>query len=505
MREREIQVSQSHNSRPGTGNRPRTFVRSAALALALAAASTGGAGCGAAGGGSTGGGATGGASSAAGAGTPATSAPFLAGASAVDATPPAGGPLAGFGGSPRRSTSTMAIPLQIAAAFGACFDPDPSDEVTFFAPSQGTLDPIMARALVLSNGTTKAAIVKLDAIAASVDLHDDVVAAAAALGIPSENVIVCATHTHSGPGAMTHYRVWQIIAADCFNQRSYDRLKDAAISALRNADAALRPAEIGIGTTFETNASGNRRGRPGIFDPEMGILKVTEKGTGAPIAALMNFAIHGTALGSGNMLYSADCMGAAERAIETGLNGGVAIFVNGAEGDVSPRGGLQAGQTLANAFLSAWPTVPVKPWVEIRGAKTVVQMPSPVVQTGCLPVPGSQRTLCDVLPGVTLSVGIDKDWVPKSAPFQALRIDDTVLATLPGEAITEIGWDVKRRAVAKGFARAFVVGLANEHLSYITTQQEYMRGEYEGTATIYGPLTGDLVVGSSDAVMDLVK
>jgi hypothetical protein len=475
----------------------RSAIGLAVLSLALASC----------GGGSGGGapGAAGGAASAPGTSQGGATPAFLAGAAAVDATPPPGGPLAGFGAPPRREINALTIPLQIAAVFGACFDPDPSDERTFFGRSQGTLDPIMARALVLSNGTTKAAIVKIDAIASSRDLHDELVAAAQPLGIPPENVLLCATHTHSGPGAISHFRIWQVIAADCFNQQSYDRMRDAAVKALRDADAALRPAEIGMGKTTCTDASRNRRGRPGIYDPEVGILKVTEKGSGAPIAAAVNFAVHGTALGGSNMLYSADVMGVCERRIESQLGGGVAIFLNGAEGDVSPDGGMAAGDKIGDAFVSAWPAVAVKDWVEIRGAKTIVPLPHPVVQTGCIPIPGGNRTSCDFIPGLSISVRIDDDWVPKEAPFQALRIDRSVLATIPGEPITEIGWDVKRRATLKGFDQGFVVGLANEHISYITNLAEYVRGEYEGASTIYGPGTGDLVVNSCDAVMDQVK
>ena len=110
-----------------------------------------------------------------------------------------------------------------------------------------------------------------------------------------------------------------------------------------------------------------------------------------------------------------------------------------------------------------------------------------------------------MIPGLSLSIALQRSWLPERAPFQALVLDRTVLATIPGEAITEIGWELKRRATAKGFDRAFVVGLANEHISYITTYQEYIRAEYEGTSTLFGPQTGDMVMNASEAVMDIVK
>ena len=72
-------------------------------------------------------------------------------------------------------------------------------------------------------------------------------------------------------------------------------------------------------------------------------------------------------------------------------------------------------------------------------------------------------------------------------------------------AITEIGWDVKQRAKDKGFARGFVLGLANDHGGYFTTLKEYEARKYEGQSTLYGPTTGELVVESADNVMDAVK
>ncbi len=474
------------------------FSGAAALALALLCAS-----CESGGGGGGSGTGTG-----TGTGGSATAPPppvLMAGASAVDVTPAPGTPLAGFGAQPRRVLDAITIPLHLIAIAGTCLDPDPSDAKTLFDEAQGTLDPIMARAVVISNGITKMGIVKVDAIGVTRDTHDDLAAFAATLGIPEQNFFVCATHTHSGPGAMSKAKLWQLIAADCYHDRTYQDFLRGCQAALAQADAALRPAEVGIGVTQVTNASRNRRGRPGIYDTDMGVIKVVEKGSGAPIAAILHFAVHGTALGASNMMFSADVMGVAEREVEQGLGGGVAVFLNGAEGDVAPEGGLGAGTTLAQAYVAAWPGVATKDWVEVGGASEIVQLPPPTFNSGCIPIPGTNDTICTFLPGFSLAIPLDPSWLATDAPFKAVRLDRSVSATIPGEPITEIGWDVKARAVQKGFERAFVVGLANEHLGYLTTRAEYMRGEYEATATLYGVTTGEVAVQAADRLMDRVK
>ena len=137
-----------------------------------------------------------------------------AGAATVDITPGAGVPLGGFGAAPRRVITAATIPAHLAAALGVCYDPSPGTAASLFAPNAGKRDPITARALVLDNGKTMAAFIKIDAIGVSRKLRDDLEATAKSLGIPREHLIVSATHTHGGPGAVSEQKIWELIAID---------------------------------------------------------------------------------------------------------------------------------------------------------------------------------------------------------------------------------------------------------------------------------------------------
>ena len=440
----------------------------------------------------------------------------------MDITPSvsAGAPLAGFGNTPRREFNAKTIPLNFFAMAGVCLDLTPSDAATFFEPATGKQDSIMARALVLDNGQRKVAIVKIDTIGSSRKLREDLVNTAATFGIASDDFVLVATHTHSGPGAVSQQTLWQLAAADCYAGSVYRSILAGAESALSQANQALQPAMLGIGTTTETGASKNRRGRPGIYDTEIGLVKITTKG-GKPIAALFNFAVHGTSYGDDNMRFSADCMGAMERVVEAGQPGAVAIFTNGAEGDVAPlhrgdAGVAKEGKIIGDAVLSLWNQVSTKGWVELRGAFLDVKMPPPTYNACalCMPLPDTaatdmgmpaKSTVCDLIPGLPLTLPLNPTWLSTTLPFQAIRIDDTVFVAIPGEPITEIGWDIKTRAKAKGFVRGFVLALANDHAGYFTTKAEYDRCKYEGQATLYGPTTGQVVVTSADSVMNQVK
>lgn len=436
---------------------------------------------------------------------------LLAGAAAVEIPLAGGAALAGYSAAPRRDISAATIALAAAALSGHCVDPTPGDAAVMFHPALGKLDPIRARALILANGVHKLAFVKLDTVGISRKLRDDVYAHASTLGIAYEDLVVVATHTHSGPGSVADKPLWQVAGTDCFSDLIYQQVLQGAKDALTQAHAALQPAALGIGTTSQSLASENRSGRPGVYDSELGVLKVTTT-SGAPIAALFNFAVHGTALPASNMLFSADCMGAMEKVVETGVPGAVAIFTNGAEGDVAPvhkdaAGLVTEGALVGGDVVSLWPAIATKSTVALAGAIHDVVMPAPRYNTGvgCLPLPESTDTLCDVFPSLPLAIALSPTWLSTTLPFQALRIDDTVFAAVPGEPITEIGWQIKASAQARGFAHGFVLGLANDHGGYFTTLAEYQRGKYEGASTLYGPTTGDVVFTSVDGVLSEVQ
>ena len=430
---------------------------------------------------------------------------FRAGASSVDITPGKGVPLGGFGGPPRRIFTLVNMPAHLAAAVGFCYDPMPGDAASLFEPNKGKHDPLTARTLVLANDKTKAAFIKIDAIGVSRGLRDDLEKEAKNLGIPKENLIVLGTHSHSGAGAVSKQKIWELIALDCFHKGTYQKMLAGIIKSLKTAHANLTPAVIGFGSAQETRASENRMIKNGKVDTELGLIKVQDATTGKPIAALINFAVHGTCLGASNMLFSADLMGYAEGALEKQLGGGVAIFTNGAEGDVKPSSGgwtgaAKVGGYLAETAAKLWTSTKTKTWIEIAGAYGDVKFPKPTFN-GCMPLFGTKTTICDLLPGVKIPLDL---FMSHYLPFGALRLDDVVFATIPGEAITDVGLAVKAAGKKKGFRLTFVVGLANDFMGYVVNEKEYGLGEYESQATMFGKNTGKLVVAACDGKLSKV-
>ena len=168
----------------------------------------------------------------------------------------------------------------------------------------GVLDHLYARAIVLENGTTSAALITLDAGAIPDPLWQTVSSQIEKeLGIPTQRILLTATHTHSGAGAR----------GSNFSQKVVD--------AVRLATQRLTPARIGEGTgvsfiNVNHQVVDPKTGRwweganyDGPSDKTVAVLKV-EGLDGSPIAVYYNYAVHAVLAGQLDQI-SGDIPGAA--------------------------------------------------------------------------------------------------------------------------------------------------------------------------------------------------
>jgi neutral ceramidase len=191
---------------------------------------------------------------------------------------------------------------------------------------EGILDHIYARAIVIDNGVTSAALVSAD-----VGMIGDQVWKTVSeriekeLGIPARNLIMNPTHTHSASGG----------TADQF------------FNVIKAAKEKLQPARIGYGTGVsyvninrniidrKTNKWWEGPNYDGPSDKTVAVIKF-ETVKGDPIAVYYNYACHAVVTGNTDML-SGDHPGATSRYIEDSFDDKiVAIFSTGAQGDQNP-------------------------------------------------------------------------------------------------------------------------------------------------------------------------
>jgi hypothetical protein len=202
-------------------------------------------------------------------------------------------------------------------------------------PSEGVLDPLRARALVVAVGEEKIAIVSLDlgrppTRESTTAIREKVKKAA---GI--EHLFLCASHTHHGP--VLELDNWPDV------KKPYVReLEQKLADVINEANKSLKPARIGVASK-ECKLNRNRHSQleEKVVDRELLVLRV-EDADGKPIAHAVNFAAHPTVQDTKVLKFSADYPGTMAALVEK-ETGAPCLFLQGAAGDLSTNPGDETG------------------------------------------------------------------------------------------------------------------------------------------------------------------
>lgn len=216
-------------------------------------------------------------------------------------------------------------------------------------------DDLNANVAAFGYGKPTAVLISLDICAVRSDLTGRIAAEIEkATSIPEANVIICETHTHSGP-CCTFTPGWGVSNESYIEEILVPQCIAAAREAYENAEEAL----LGIGTT-QSYVGINRRqlledGRAslgqnpyGCFDPEMTVLSFVNRKK-EPLLNIVHYGCHGTASGA-SLEITRDWSGYMIDRMEA-QTGAMTFFTNGAEGDVGPR--LTNGRTVGNMAMAA--------------------------------------------------------------------------------------------------------------------------------------------------------
>jgi hypothetical protein len=225
--------------------------------------------------------------------------------------------------------------------------------------ADGTNDDLFAKALVLDAGGTKAALVTLDLISTTRPM----VEAARreiekATGIPGANVMISATHAHTGPVLAERGQRDDASGENAQLTQKYSSGLPALITeSVRLAAERLEQVRASAAVVLEPNLSFNRRfhmrdgsvgwnpGKmntnivrvAGPIDPEVGVIyfeAASSRPPAKPLATYVNFAMHPDTVGGAK--FSADYPGAlARRLAEYKGPDMVTLFANGACGNIN--------------------------------------------------------------------------------------------------------------------------------------------------------------------------
>lgn len=404
------------------------------------------------------------------------------------------------------SAITAAAPNVLSAGAAVrVITPDPLLPVSggFGAPRPATekRGELTARALVLRKGDTAVAVVVLDTLGFPSVLGDRVRAKVGR--IPAENILIAATHTHSAPdcyafpdgrGGHTGDLKWMQFACD------------RAAEAVNGALDALQPVSLRV-------ATGEARGKiaynyyaPDLYDRRMSVIQLLG-GHGKTVATLVNYAIHPEVLGNGVGVVSPDLVGPLCERVEQHA-GGVALFLNGALGGMITADNRRLDQPPTDPRRGYWRDE--RTWDEcLRIGRLMADEALRIVKDA--PVQADPKLSCDSA-SVRLPVESDALWgVVRHSPLKyphdaatrsiAARINlvnlgDAQVLTIPGEAMPNIGFYLKRKMRGR---HNLLFGLTNDALGYILTEVDFNsfpRYEYVSRTSL-GEKTGAILIEES--------
>jgi hypothetical protein len=352
--------------------------------------------------------------------------------------------------------------------------------------SDGVHDELYARAVAFSEGDTTVIIVGLDIIGYARERVESVKAELARRGVPTDGLIVCSTHQHSGPDTLG---MWGPSETETGVDDAYmEFLAGRIVEAAEEAYDDLRPASAAAGAARVPEGVA-RNARVPEYDDELRVLQFVAD-DGGTIATLVNFTSHPEVLWSDSMKITADYPQHVYRLVEKEF-GGVAVFINGALGGmVTPASSEHTfeeceriGVAVANTAIAA------------------VGSAAPVADGG---LQHDRRVFTSPMENAQFRAAVDAGIVPVGpatdtvvTEVSLIRLGDVALATIPGEMLPSLGFELRDTIRQRlGCESPFILGLANDELGYILSEEEFDLELYEYEASMsvgrgIGPATLD--------------
>ncbi len=366
-------------------------------------------------------------------------------------------------------------------------------------PAKEKRGDLTARALVFRKGDVSVGIVALDLLGFPSVLGDRV--RAKVPRIPPNNILIGSTHTHSAPDC---YAFPDGSGGHTGDLKYIDWVCERAAEAINAALDHLQPASIRIATGEAQGKIAYNYYAPDLYDRRMSVIQAISP-KGKTIATLVNYAIHPEVLGNEVGILSPDLIGPLRDKIESQA-GGMAIFMNGAQGGMI---------TADNRNLD-------KPKDRLRGYWDDDRTWEECLRIGHLMADEALRIVKDAKPQqdptffcdsirIRFPVQSDLIWAivlgsPLKYPhhddhsidaqINLINLGNAQILTIPGEALPNIGFYLKRKMHGR---HNLLFGLTNDAFGYILTKvdfQSFPRYEYVSRTSL-GEMTGEILIEKS--------
>lgn len=362
---------------------------------------------------------------------------------------------------------------------------------------------IFVTAFVFENNNTKSVFISIDNIGMLVE--DTLVIRkqiSSKLKIPTEQITVVYTHTHSGPATVSTKKIVKIYK---------DTLMSNAVKAAILADKNLQLSEIGWNVTLGELGINRRENTPdgkvimgtnpiGPVDKRVGILVIRNEKTKKLSGLIIFCTAHPNVLKGDSDILSADYPGLTREILENILNCTV-IVVQGASGNINAmyRGSLENMEKMAQALsgyvLTMLPKVKFEPINILKAVSTTLLM-----RLKEIPEPSEIHKMAIIAEkewGVNTdrwhSVILDKrkrneTYLTINIEIQSTQINEGSFTGIPMEPFSETAIEFKEKLSDE---LAFFGGYTNGYLGYLPTKEAFLEGGYEVELNhvVYGPIT----------------
>jgi hypothetical protein len=362
-------------------------------------------------------------------------------------------------------------------------------------PTTRKLGELTVRALVLENNGVRVAIIGSDFLGFPSILGDRV--RDQVKDIPRRNILIGATHTHSAPDCYGFPDGKGGFASDL---KYLETVCAKMAEAINDAVSNLQPSTLKLATGEAKGKIAYNYYAPQLYDPRCDVLQTLDR-DGKPIATLVNYAVHPEVLGPRQGILSPDLVGPLYDRLAA-KSGGTAIFLNGAQGgmitaDVRGPDGkdiqtweecIRIGELLADEALRIVADAPVlnDPAIFCTNKTVRFRVDSPGMLQIMKMSPLGYKT--EVEGTVTTTVNL-------------LNIGPAQILTIPGEALPNIGFYLKRKMKGR---HNLLFGLTNDAFGYILTKEDFgsfKRYEYVSRTSL-GEQTADTYL---NAALNLVN
>jgi len=350
---------------------------------------------------------------------------------------------------------------------------------------------LFVRAFVLEKAGVRVAIVGIDNLGWTSILGDR--SRALIKGIPAENILIGATHTHSAPDAYAFADEKGKHGADL---KYLDWCTRQIADAVNEAVSNLAPATLKIAVGEAKGKISYNYYADQLFDPRCGVIQAigtSGASKGKVLATLVNYAVHPEVIGSGRGILSPDLCGPLYERIESKV-GGVALFMNGAQGGMVTADNRLPDNQQANDWneCKRIGELLADEALRIVGDAKEQTDPSLTCVSKKVSFPVDSKLMQYILANSPLKApNMSKDSV--TTRVNLLNIGTAQVLTIPGEALPNIGYYLKRNMHTK---QPFLFGLTNDAFGYMLTKVDFnsfKRYEYVSRTSL-GEKTGDIYI-----------